>query len=561
MISHISIKDFAIIKDLELDLHPGLNIITGETGAGKSIVIEAVSMALGSRADTDFIRTGAEKASITLTADPGGLDVREILDEGGVPADDPLVLRREISAGKKSLCRVNGTIVPLSFLGKLCRHVADIHGQYDTQTLLNPEGHIDVLDLYGDEELRSVSRMVSGFYASLTRTGTALDSLRKKLADSERQKDLMRFELQEIEDSCLQEGEDETLEEEIRLMQNSEDIYQKLSQVYDAVYDSDDSASGRLGACLSALESISSFSKDLSDAAQQFSDAYYALDDLGRDLRRLRDGVSFSPEALNEKMERLDLIDRLKRKYGGSLEAVFAYRDKAQQELQTIENADAELEDLESKLKLYKEQYETAAARLTVLRERTAKTLEQEVDRELADLNFADAALSVSVEPAPAGEKGSDRVEFLIRTNRGETFKPLAKIASGGELSRIMLAMKNVMADSDPVGTMVFDEIDTGVSGVAAQRVGEKIAALSAARQVMCVTHLPQIAVMADAHYEVRKEQSGGRTYTYVNQLDVEGRKREIARLTGGENVTETTLRSAEEQLAAADRFKKSRGT
>ncbi|MBO4881162.1 MAG: DNA repair protein RecN [Firmicutes bacterium] len=549
MISHISIKDFAIIKDLELDLHPGLNIITGETGAGKSIVIEAVSMALGSRADTDFIRTGAEKASIALTADPGSFDVRDILDEGGVPADDPLVLRREISAGRKSLCRVNGTIVPLSFLGKLCRHVADIHGQYDTQTLLNPEGHIDVLDLYGDEELRSVSRMVSGFYASLTRTGTALDSLRKKLADSERQKDLMRFELQEIEDSCLQEGEDETLEEEIRLMQNSEDIYQKLSQVYDAVYDSDDSASGRLGACLSALESISSFSKDLSDAAQQFSDAYYALDDLGRDLRRLRDGVSFSPEALNEKMERLDLIDRLKRKYGGSLEAVFAYRDKAQQELQTIENADAELEDLESKLKLYKEQYETAAARLTVLRERTAKTLEQEVDSELADLNFADAALSVSVEPAPASEKGSDRVEFLIRTNRGESFKPLAKIASGGELSRIMLAMKRIIGDLDNIPCLIFDEIDAGISGATAGVVGEKLRSIAADRQVVCITHLPQIAALGDWHYRIVKQSDDRSTWTTVVPLSDEERVEELARLLSGTTVTDSARMQARELL------------
>ena len=549
MISHISIKDFAIIKDLELDLHPGLNIITGETGAGKSIVIEAISMALGSRADTDFIRTGAEKASIALTADPGSFDVRDILDEGGVPADDPLVLRREISAGRKSLCRVNGTIVPLSFLGKLCRHVADIHGQYDTQTLLNPEGHIDVLDLYGDEELHSVSRMVSGFYASLTRTGTALDSLRKKLADSERQKDLMRFELQEIEDSCLQEGEDETLEEEIRLMQNSEDIYQKLSQVYDAVYDSDDSASGRLGACLSALESISSFSKDLSDAAQQFSDAYYALDDLGRDLRRLRDGVSFSPEALNEKMERLDLIDRLKRKYGGSLDSVFAYRDKAQQELQTIENADAGLEDLESKLKLYKEQYETAAARLTVLRERTAKTLEQEVDRELADLNFADAALSVSVEPAPASEKGSDRVEFLIRTNRGEAFKPLAKIASGGELSRIMLAMKRIIGDLDNIPCLIFDEIDAGISGATAGVVGEKLRSIAADRQVVCITHLPQIAALGDWHYSIVKQSDDRSTWTTVVPLSDEERVEELARLLSGTTVTDSARMQARELL------------
>ena len=549
MISHISIKDFAIIKDLELDLYPGLNIITGETGAGKSIVIEAVSMALGSRADTDFIRTGAEKASITLTTDPGDLDVQAVLEEGGVPTDLPLVLRREISAGKKSLCRVNGTIVPLSFLGKLCRHVADIHGQYDTQTLLNPEGHIDVLDLYGDEELRSVSHMVSGFYENLTRTGAALDSLRKKLADSERQKDLMRYELQEIEDSCLQEGEDEALEEEIRLMQNSEDIYHKLSQVYDAVYDSDDSASGRLSACLSALESISSYSKDLSHAAQQFSDAYYALDDLGRDLRRLRDCISFSPEALDEKMERLDLIDRLKRKYGGSLEAVFAYRDKAQQELQTIENADAELEDLESKLKLYKEQYETAAARLTVLRERTAKTLEQEVDKELSDLNFADAALSVSVEPAPASEKGSDRVEFLIRTNRGEAFKPLAKIASGGELSRIMLAMKRIIGDLDKIPCLIFDEIDAGISGATAGVVGEKLRSIAEDRQVVCITHLPQIAALGDRHYRIVKISDEISTYTTVVPLSEEERVEELARLLSGTTVTDSARMQARELL------------
>ena len=549
MIAHISIKDFAIIKELELDLHPGLNIITGETGAGKSIVIEAISMALGSRADTDFIRTGADKASITLTADMEGLDVSGLLDEAGVPADDPLVIRREISAGKKSLCRVNGTIVPLSFLGRLCRHIADIHGQYDTQTLLNPEGHIDVLDLYGGSDLQTVAHMVRGFYADMTRTVASLTSLKNRLADSERQKDLMRYEVQEIDAAGVQPGEDETLEEEIRLMQNSENIYQTLSQVYDAVYDSDDSASGRLGSCLSALEGISSFSKDLTDAAQQFSDAYYALDDLGRSLRRLRDSVSFSPEELEEKTERLDLLEKLKRKYGGSLDAVLSYRDKAAQELQTIENADAELEDLESKLKLYKEQYETAAARLSVLRKRTAKTLEEEVDRELADLNFADAALSVSVEPAAASEKGSDRVEFLICTNKGEAFKPLAKIASGGELSRIMLAMKRIIGDLDAIPTMIFDEIDAGISGATAGVVGEKLRSIAAGHQVVCITHLPQIAALGDHHYRIQKTSDGISTQTTVVPLDETERVEELARLLSGTVVTESARQQARELL------------
>ena len=549
MISHIAIKDFAIIKELELDLHSGLNIITGETGAGKSIIIEAISMALGSRADTDYIRTGADKASITLTADMEGFDVSDLLDEAGVPADDPLIIRREISSAGKSLCRVNGTIVPLSFLNKLCRHVADIHGQYDNQTLLHTDHHIDVLDLYAGEETRSVAEMVCGFFRSMTRTKADLESLQKKLADSERQKDLMRYELQEIDAAALSPGEDETLEDEIRLMQNSENIYQTLSQVYDAVYDSEDSAVGRLGSCLSALEGIADYSKDLRDAASGFSDAYYALDDLGRDLRRLRDSISFSPEELQEKTERLDEIDRLKRKYGGSLDAVFSYREKAAKELQTIEHADADLDKLKSDLKLFREQYETAAARLTVLRKRAAKDLEKDVDRELAELNFEDAALSVSVDRAAASEKGSDSVEFLIRTNKGEAFKPLAKIASGGELSRIMLALKRILANLDRIPCLIFDEIDAGISGAAAGVVGEKLHSIATDHQIVCITHLPQIAALGDHHYRIEKTSDEISTHTTVVPLSEEERVEELARLLSGTTITDSARQQARELL------------
>ncbi len=549
MLSHLSIKDFAIIRELDLDLHPGLNIITGETGAGKSIIIEAISMALGERADTDYIRTGASKASITLTAAMDGFDVAPILDEISVPGDDPLILRRDISVESRSLCRVNGQIVPLSSLGKLCRHVADIHGQYDSQSLLNAEHHIDVLDLYGGEELRSVRTMTEGFYRDLMKTRTELAALEKKLADAERKKDLTRYELQEIDDAGLQPGEDETLEDEIRLMQNSEEIYQKLSRIYEDVYGSEPSALGRLGASLSELESISSYSKDLADAAETFSDAYYALDDMSRTFRMLRDSISFSPEELEQKMERQDLIDRLKRKYGGSLEAVLAYRDKAQQELQTIENADARLEELKSRQKLHAEQYDAAAARLRVLRQRSAELLEQEVDRELADLNFADAALSVRMDPAAPSEKGSDSVEFLIRTNRGEAFKPLAKIASGGELSRIMLALKRIIGDLDHIPTMIFDEIDAGISGAAAGVVGEKLRSIAENHQIICITHLPQIAAMGDHHYCIQKTVDADGTYTTVVPLSEEERVEELARLLSGTTVTDSARRQAEELL------------
>ena len=549
MITHLSIKDFAIIKELELDLHNGLNIITGETGAGKSIIIEAVSMALGSRADTDYIRTGADKASITLIADMEGVSVGQMLQEAGIPAEDPLILRREISASGKSLCRVNGTVVPLSFLHKLCRHVADIHGQYDNQTLLNTDHHIDVLDLFGGEETQNVRSMVSGFYRSLSQANAALSDLKKRMADSERQKDLMRYELQEIEAAALRPGEDEELESSIRLMQHSEEIYSTLSQVYDAVYGSDDSASGRLGSCLSSLENVASYSGDLSDAVQQFSDAYYALDDLSREFRRLRDSVSFSPEELQDSMERLDLIDKLKRKYGGSLEAVFDYQKKAQQDLQTIENADAKLEELKSSIRLYQQQYDAAAARLRVLRRHAAKDLQKQVDAELADLNFADASLSVAIEPGEPSERGSDSVEFLICTNKGEDFKPLAKIASGGELSRIMLALKRILGDLDEIPTMIFDEIDAGISGATAGVVGEKLRSIAKDHQIVCITHLPQIAALGDHHYRIEKVSDGSSTHTTVVPLSDEERVEELARLLSGTQITDSARQQARELL------------
>ena len=549
MIEHLSIRDFAIIKDLELDLQPGLNILTGETGAGKSIIIEAVSMALGSRADTDYIRTGADKASITLTADLGGPEVSALLEEAGIPADDPLIIRREISAGSRSLCRVNGQIVPLSFLGKLCRSVADIHGQYDNQALLNTDAHIEVLDLYAGSETRAVRDMTEGFFRDLTKAQSDLAALQKKLADSERQKDLMRYELQEIEAAALQPGEDEALESSIRLMQHSEEIYRTLSGVYDAVYESEDSAIGRLGSSLSALEGLSGYSAELSETAQSFSDAYYALDDMGRTFRRLRDSVSFSEEELQECMERLDLVDKLKRKYGGSLEAVFAYKEKAARDLQQIENADAQLEELKSNIRLYKEQYETAAARLTVLRKRAAEQLEKEVDRELAELNFSDAAFSVSIKPCEPSLRGSDSVEFLIRTNSGDGFKPLAKIVSGGELSRIMLALKSILGDLDSIPCLIFDEIDAGISGATAGVVGEKLKEIAKDRQVVCITHLPQIAALGDAHYRIVKSSDGVTTETTVVPLSNDERVEELARLLSGTTITDSARQQARELL------------
>ncbi|MCQ2561749.1 MAG: DNA repair protein RecN [Clostridia bacterium] len=552
MISHISIENFAIIKHLDLDLQPGLNILTGETGAGKSIIIEAISMALGSRADTDYIRTGEDKAVITLMADTDDCRVADILEELGLPDDNPLIIRREISAAGKSVCRINGQIAPISALSRLCRRIADIHGQYDHQSLLNPDSHIDILDLYGGSDIKTVRDMVSGLYANVVSTGSQLEHLKKLMADAERRRDFMRFELDEIESAAIMPGEDEKLEESIKLMQNSETIYQTLSAVYEGIFEGEDAAMDRMGTALSSLQNISEYSKDLEDLSQTFSDAYYAIEDMNRGLRRLRDSVSFSPEELDEAIARLDLIDKLKRKYGGSLEEIFAYRDKTAAELEKILGADDRIQELTGKLKMYSEQYDTAAARLTVLRKRAAQLLETEVNRELAELNFTDAELKADIAAGPAGAKGSDRIEFLIRTNRGESSKPLAKIASGGELSRIMLAMKRIIGDLDSIPTMIFDEIDAGISGRAAGAVGEKLKAIAKNHQVICITHLPQIAAGGDYHYRIEKTSDEYSTQTTIVPISEEERIEELARLLSGTSITETARDQAKELLKLA---------
>lgn len=552
MISHISIENFAIIEKLDLDLKPGLNIITGETGAGKSIVIEAISMALGSRADTDYIRTGKDKAVISLLVDTDDCRIKDLLEELGIPEDNPLVIRRELSAAGKSICRINGQIAPVSALSRLCRRIADIHGQYDHQSLLNPEHHVDILDLYGGEELSSVTAMAAGFYQDLTSAQSKLAGLKKSLAEGERRRDFMRFELEEIEAAGLRPGEDEQLEESLKLMQNSEVIYRTLAEVYEGIFDREGSAVDSLGSALNALQGISSYSKDLEELTGSFSEAYYALEDLNRSVRNLRDSISFSPQDLEETQSRLDLIDKLKRKYGGTLEEIFAYRDKAAEELSVIENAGDAVAELENRVKLHKEQYEAAAARLTVLRTRVARLMEKEVSRELAELNFSDAELTVLVEPCPPSPKGSDRVELLIKTNKGESSKPLAKIASGGELSRIMLAMKRIIGDLDGIPTMIFDEIDAGISGRAAGAVGDKLRAISKGHQVICITHLPQIAASGDHHYRIEKTSDESSTRTTVVPVSEEGRIEELARLLSGTSVTETAREQAKELLRLA---------
>ena len=557
MISHISIRNFAIIRELELDLHPGLNIITGETGAGKSIIIEAVSMALGSRADTDYIRTGTDKATISIVAEADDPAVLSELAELGVPADSPVILNREISSASRSLCRINGQIVPLSALSNFCKKIVDIHGQYDHQSLLNVENHIDVLDLYGRKEISPLLFKVRDIYRSLSAARAALDSLKKRLADSVRQKDLMRYELAEIEAAAIKDSEDELLEEDIKLMQHGEAVYAALALACERVYESDNSAMSGLSGALAQLQDAARYSKDIAEAAESFADAYYRLDDLGRTLRDLRDSVNFSQQELDEKTERLDSIERLKRKYGGSIESIRAHSRELERLLGEVENADAEARRLKEEISAHSAAYEEGASELGGLRRLASQKLSQAINGELKELNFKDAEFSVLIEPYPAGEKGSDYVEFLIKTNKGEASKPLAKIASGGELSRIMLALKRVTAGLDGIPTMIFDEIDTGISGATAGVVGQKLKSIAREHQIICITHLPQIASMADTHFVIEKTASGDVTTTDIRQLSDENSIDELARLLGGSAITDAVRNNAAEMKNMAKAFLK----
>ncbi len=549
MISYIEISDFAVVKDLKLELFPGLNIITGETGAGKSVIIEAVSMALGARADSDYVRKGAEKAVITIVADTEGLDLKDILDEIGAPADEPMIIRREIGANGRSLCRVNGMPVPLSGLSRLCKKIADIHGQYDQQYLLDASNHINILDLYGSDSLQNIKSMTADAYRQYASASTELMRLKKRIAENARQKELFAYELKEIEDACLAPGEDEQLEEQINMMQNSESIFNALSGAHEELFSGEYSALNLLGNAMSRIEDVSSYTTELSQLSERISSAYYELEDLNGQLRSIRDSVSYSQDELDSDIERLELINALKRKYGGTLEQVFSYKEKAASALQEMETADEQVGDLERKIQLAREQYDLTAARLSKLRRDAAGLLEVRIDRELKDLNFSNARFKVNMQTTGTTENGTDSVEFLISANIGEDLKPLAKVASGGELSRIMLALKRIIGDVDGIPTMIFDEIDSGISGATAGVVGEKLKAIADNHQIICITHLPQIAAKGAHHFKIEKHSDEISTQTTVVPLSEEERTEEIARLLSGTEVTDAARLAAKELL------------
>ena len=547
MLSLLHIENIAVIQCADISFDKGFNVLTGETGAGKSIVIDAISAIMGERAYRDMIRTGSTKASVRGVF----TQVPELpwFQENGVEYDPETVIQREVYLDGKNVCRVNGSLVSVSILRKLGVQLINIHGQHDSASLFDENNHLILLDAFsGNEPLR---REYGEKYETYTQLQRQIASLTMDEGEKLRKMEMLRYQIQEIEKAKLTPGEDETLEQRRKLLQNSEKISDNLHDAVNAVYGGEDTdgAASLLGEAERSLSRLSRFSEDFTELHQRVADLMYQVQDVAEELRIARDDLSYSADELEEIESRLDVIHRLRKKYGATCQDILDYKEKASQELDEIVFSDDHLERLKAQCEKAKEAAWEAAKRLRQSREAGAQVLSRQILSELAQLDMPKVQFRCQFSQADLTASGADLVAFYMSANAGEALKPLSKVASGGELARIMLAMKNVLAQQDQVATLIFDEVDTGVSGRAAQKVAEKLRSVSQNKQVLCVTHLPQLAALATTHFLIAKEERDGRTYTSVTPLDKEGRKRELARIIGGANITETTLKSAEEML------------
>ena len=547
MLSLLHIENIAVIEQADISFDQGFNILTGETGAGKSIVIDAISAILGERAYRDMIRTGSAKASVRAVFT--GVPELAWFGENGVDYDAETIIQREVYLDGRNVCRVNGCLVTVSILRKLGILLINIHGQHDSAALFDEANHLTFLDAFADnEELRTA---YAEKYADVIALRREIESLTMDESEKLRRMETLKFQIAEIEKAELTAGEDEELEARRKVLQNAEKLSDGMETAVECLYGGDDSdgAAGLLAQAEYALSRLAKFSDHFSDLHDRVADLMYQVQDVAEEVRDARDDLSYSADELEQIESRLDVIHRLRRKYGVTCEDILAYLDKAKKELDDIEFADDHLERLKKNLKKAEKAAWEAAKALRENRKETAEYMSQRILTELAQLDMPRVQFSCMFTETDLTPNGADAVAFYMSANAGEALKPMSKVASGGELARIMLAMKNVLAEKDQVNTLIFDEVDTGVSGRAAQKVAEKLRSVAAHKQVLCVTHLPQLAALANTHLLIAKSERDGRTYTSVTPLDLEGRKRELARIIGGTNITETTLKSAEEML------------
>ena len=537
MLLSLDIRNIALMDEMQVDFGPGLHVLTGEPGAGKSIIVDAVALLLGGRAQKELIRTGAEKARVEGVFDLSdcpaaqAMLVQMELDDG-----NELILCREITAQGRSSCRVNGMLLPLGQYQQLTGLLMDIHGQHEHQFLMDEKRHLTMLDASGDEAHQHLLAQTKAEFTAWHEARAALAHLQQQSAQAQERLELLRLRFKELKAAKLVPGEEEALAQERDRFRNSEKIESGLREAFEAVYDGTSPAAESLRSAVNALAPIERLDGDYAALRARLDGLYYEAEDIGLTLRDLLSRLDSDPDRLEQVQARLDLIRRLSRKYGGADTGELLSRQQdMEQEIATFENLDDLLEQAARKEKALSQAYQQAAAALTASRQALAKKFEQEMETQLQDLNMGGTRFSVSLRPCAPSALGSETAAFLIAPNRGEELQPLSKIASGGELSRLMLAIKSVAATREGVPSMIFDEIDTGISGRAAQVVGEKMAAIARERQVLCVTHLQQIAALADRHYLVEKFFDGQRTRTRLTLLEGEARVSEIARMLGGE--------------------------
>ena len=556
MLTELHIENIAVIERADIEPGPGLNVLTGETGAGKSIVIDSLEAVLGARASRELVRTGAERASVTAAFTTDGAE--DWLSENELDEDENLVIRRRVSADGKSSAQVNGTPVSAAELRTLGSRLLDIHGQNDGRQLMDETRHRDYLDSFAG--LAPELERHRELYAAYREAASALKKLEMTEAERERREREFRMTADELTAANIRPGEEEQLTARRELLRNSEKLTEALDAAYAALYGEDGSASELAGEASGWAQRAADMAPELDEAVAEIESARASIEDAAERLRDFRESLDFSPGEYDALETRLSQLRRLEKKYGTDESGLADLLERAKQGLEELDSSDEKRRELEAELAKRKKAAYNSAKELSKLRKAAGEELRQRIEAGLKELSMPSVRFETELTPLGGepgfDETGMDEVRFLMSANAGETPGRISKIASGGELARIMLVMKDVLSERDGVPAMVFDEIDEGVSGIAAQRVAEKLARLARKKQVICVTHLPQIAAMADTHFRIAKTERDGRTYTQVTPLDREGRIRELARLHGGENVTETTLASAAEQLDAASNYK-----
>jgi DNA repair protein RecN (Recombination protein N) len=564
MLLQLDIQNIALIDKLNLEIAPGLNVLTGETGAGKSIIIDSINAVLGERVNKDLIRNGKQKAFIEAVFEYKNTYIDDILEQLGIDAEDGnIILSREISLSGKNTCRVNGRLVNVSVLKQIGELLIDIHGQHDNQSLLKTENHIDLLDAFGGANIERIKSEYLKLFVQYKAIKSRLQGLAGDKGEIARRIDMLKFQIDEIENAKLKKGEDEALSKQRQILANSEKIMNSIISSYELLNEGTNEGKSVIynsNKALVELSNILKYDEDLAPVHEKLESVIYQLEDICADLRAKREDAEFDPEALAGIDERLDIISRLKRKYGFTIEEILDFYISSKNEYDELLQSESLIKDLNKQLTQVSEKMFESARKLHLERQKAALILEKNITAELENLEMKNASLNVNLifseEERHFTKNGLSSAEFLISSNIGEPLKPLSKIASGGEMSRIMLAIKTILANVDAIPTLIFDEIDTGISGKAAQKVGEKLSFISKTHQVLCVTHLSQLACMADNHLFIEKKSNDQNTFTTVRSLDRKGRIEEIARIIGGSEITNLAIKHADELLKSAQTFK-----